>query len=164
MREGVVMSLSLVLKGMVSILSVLSFISLKGFSGLSKALMELRVPRFFVLILSLTVRYIALLLEEVSVIIRAYHLRAPGRQGVYWKDWGPLGGQWFIRTYKRAERIQNAIDCRGGQAEYSLGVHSVKPGLPGVLWFLFWLIYSVTVFRLGNTLAGPRMILPGGAV
>jgi len=141
--EGLVMSLSLILKGSITIFSVLSFIGLKGFRGLLSALKKLRVPDFFVMILSLTARYITVLLEEALVMTRAYLLRAPGHKGVYWKDWGPMGGQWFIRTYKRGERIQNAMDCRGGQTEYALSLLDEKTGVSGILWILFWLLFCL---------------------
>ncbi len=153
--EGAVMSLSLVLKGTITIFSVLSFIGLKGFRGLIAALKNLRVPLFFIMILSMTARYIAVLMEEALVMTRAYRLRAPGHRGVYWKDWGPMGGQWFIRTYKRGERIQNAMECRGGQAEHTMTPYHEKMGAGGILWILGWLVFCLAIkltFREGGKL------------
>ena len=146
-REGWITGGTLLLKGTLAILAALSFIGLKGFGGVLSALGRFRVPPLFISILSVTFWYIRLLLNEGRVIYRAYILRAPGHRGIYWKDWGPLGGQWFIRTLRKAEGLQNAIDLRGGEIEYLSPGGREKAGPADILWCLFWIAYCFILRR-----------------
>jgi cobalt/nickel transport system permease protein len=105
--------LSIVLRGCLTITAALLFISVEGIVGFSAALRALRVPPILVMQLTLTFRYIHVLGEEAARMSLAYQLRAPGSRGVVYRDWGPLAGQWLLRTLKRADRIFQAMLCRG---------------------------------------------------
>jgi cobalt/nickel transport system permease protein len=63
--------------------------------------------------LTLTFRYIHVLGEEAATMSLAYHLRGSGRKGIALHDWGPMAGQWLLRTLKRADRVFQAMLCRG---------------------------------------------------
>ena len=138
-RGGFVSGSALLVKGTLTILSVLSLVSLKGFTGLLGAMKKLRIPEFFILVLAMMVRYISIMVEEAVIITRAYQLRAPARKGVYWRDWGPMGGQWFIRTFRRGERIRCAMDLRGGDSEHTNAGYTEKIGKKDLLWTVSWI-------------------------
>ncbi len=96
-REGWVTGGTLLLKGTLAILAALSFIGLKGFGGVLSALGRFRVPPLFISILSVTFRYIRLLLNEGKIIYRLIVSGLPdtggftGRIGVPWGDSGFSG-------------------------------------------------------------------------
>lgn len=157
--KGWVTFLSIFIKCVLTVTAALLLIATTGMDRLSAALRMLKVPRLFVLQLLLTYRYIALLLEEVSRILRAYSLRAPGQKGVHRKAWGSLAGQLILRTYDRAQRVYQGMCLRGFTGEYySGGYERIKirdfAYLTGwVSFFAIVKIYNIPVL-LGSLLTG----------
>jgi len=88
---------------------------------LAVALRMLKVPKIFVLQLLLTYRYISVLIEEVSRMMRAYSLRAPGQKGIHRSVWGSFAGQLILRTFDRAQRVYQSMNLRGFTGEYNTG-------------------------------------------
>jgi cobalt/nickel transport system permease protein len=43
----------------------------------------------------------------------AYSLRKPGGKGIEMRDTGSFAGQLLIRSFDRADRVYNAMKCRG---------------------------------------------------
>ncbi|HWQ73391.1 MAG TPA: cobalt ECF transporter T component CbiQ [Desulfitobacteriaceae bacterium] len=109
---------SLFIKCGLTVTAALLLIATTGMDGLAKALRMLKLPRLFVLQLLLTYRYIAVLMEEVILILRAYHLRAPRQKGIHRSAWGSLAGQLILRTYDRAQRVYEAMCLRGFTGDY----------------------------------------------
>ena len=118
---GWITFISVCLKCLLTVFAALLLIATTGMNNLAAALRMLRIPKLFVLQLLLTYRYISVLLEEVSLIWRAYSLRAPGQKGINWKVWGPLIGQLILRTFDRAQRVYQAMCLRGFTGEYNTG-------------------------------------------
>lgn len=136
-NAGWVSAFAIVVRSLLVLTASFSFMATTGMNGLITALEKLKVPEFFLMILAFIYRYIHLLQEEAVRIIKAYNLRALGQKGVVLKDWGSLGGQWFIRTYKRAEGIHAAMICRG----FSEKVHRTAQDTIGpwdYTWTTFW--------------------------
>ena len=132
--------LSIFMKGILTILAALLLLSSCGLPNLAKSLRILKVPKFLVLQLLLTYRYITVLMEEVFRILTAYALRAPGQKGVGYKAWGSLLGQLLLRTFDRAERIYQAMRLRGFDGDYSdKPIGRIKPG--DIFYGLFWISY-----------------------
>jgi cobalt/nickel transport system permease protein len=80
-----------------------------------KAAHALRVPGVVVQLLALTYRYLFLLLEElgrlrVALRVRGYRNRA-NRQS--YRTVGHVAGALLVRSYERAERVGQAMRCRG---------------------------------------------------
>jgi cobalt/nickel transport system permease protein len=156
---GWVAFFSIIIKCVLTVTAALLLIATTGMDRLAQALRMLKIPRLFVLQLLLTYRYIALLLEEVSRILRAYSLRAPGQKGVHRNAWGPLAGQLVLRTYDRAQRVYEAMCLRGFTGEYYPGdFERIKirdfAYLTGwVSFFAVAKIYNIPVF-LGSLLTG----------
>jgi cobalt/nickel transport system permease protein len=118
---GWITFISVCLKCLLTVIAALLLIATTGMDNLATALRMLRIPKLFVLQLLLTYRYISVLLEEVSLIWRAYSLRAPRQKGIQWKVWGPLIGQLILRTFDRAQRVYQAMCLRGFTGEYNTG-------------------------------------------
>jgi cobalt/nickel transport system permease protein len=69
----------------------------------------------------LTYRYIGVLLNEAYSMSIAYSLRSPNRKGIEMRDMGSFTGQLLLRSIDRAERVYNAMKCRGYAPGYTLG-------------------------------------------
>lgn len=127
---------SILLRCALSVSAVLLLIAVEGMAGFCGALRFLRVPRAVVVQLMLTFRYLSVLAEEVSRILLAYRLRS-GRKGVAYGQWGPLAGQWLMRSLAKAERVYNAMQCRGFTGDLPQG--KLPPFTPiDALYVLLW--------------------------
>lgn len=113
---------SILIKSLLTISVSLLLIMTTGIERLAVALRLLRIPRLFILQLLLTYRYITVLAEELSRMMRAYFLRAPGQKGIRPELWGNFSGQLLIRTFDRAERVYQAMKLRGYKGEFKTGV------------------------------------------
>lgn len=106
--------------------AVLILIATTGFFGICGALGRLRVPRFFVAQLALVYRYFFVLGEEAERMVRAHALRAGGKSLTV-GAWGSLAGGLLLRAMARAERIYQAMLCRG----FSGGLPAARSGRIG---------------------------------
>jgi cobalt/nickel transport system permease protein len=94
------------------------------FHSLVDALRELRVPRIIVAIIGFMYRYLAVLVDEATRMMRARASRSAvvaGRGGgsVRWRATvtGRMVGALFLRSYERSERIYAAMQARGFDGE-----------------------------------------------
>lgn len=98
------------------------------FHHLVDALRELRVPRILIAIISFMYRYLAVLADEGSRMLRARDARSagggPGGAGgggsIRWRATvtGRMVGSLFLRAYERSERIYAAMQARGFEGEF----------------------------------------------
>ena len=79
--------LTLMMKGVFSLLASFLLIATTAIDSLCAALRRLHVPGILVTLLLLTYRYIGVMLEQVSVMTEAYRLRAPGQKGLHISAW-----------------------------------------------------------------------------
>jgi cobalt/nickel transport system permease protein len=143
LAEGWLAFISVFIKGTLTITTTLLLISSCGLAKLAKSLRILKIPRFLVLQLLLTYRYLTVLLDEAERTITAYSLRAPGQKGIRHNAWGSLLGQLFLRTYDRAERIYQAMCLRGFDGDYpDEPMAQVKSSdiFYGLLWTIYFLL------------------------
>ncbi|TEB17327.1 Energy-coupling factor transporter transmembrane protein EcfT [Pelotomaculum sp. FP] len=105
----------------VSALSLLT--STTGFSALTAAFKELRVPSLLVSLIEFTFRYMFVLSDEMQRMRTARRARCfEGGGSLFnrhvFKTTGQLVGVLFIRSWERGERVYNAMLARGysGQA------------------------------------------------
>lgn len=141
---GWISFLSLLMKGALTVLAALILIATTGMPKIAAALTMLKIPKVFVIQLLLTYRYISVLMEEVSRTVRAYALRAPGEKGIKLSNWGSLTGQLLMRTLARAQRVYQAMCCRGFTGEYDFG-HKAKIRLGDAVYFAGWSSYFLVV-------------------
>jgi cobalt/nickel transport system permease protein len=90
----------------------------------------------------MTYRYMSVLLGEASVMYHAYLLRAPKEKGIKMKDMGSFLGQLILRSFDRADRIYQAMKCRGFEGSITFS-HRDKLGVKG--WLLIVVVGSVLV-------------------
>jgi cobalt/nickel transport system permease protein len=101
------------------------------------ALIGFHLPSLIVIQIMMTYRYMSVLLEETSVMYHAYLLRSPKEKGIKINDMGSFLGQLLLRSFDRAERIYQAMKCRGFEGSISF---SRKEKLRGNSWVVILVV------------------------
>lgn len=143
--SGWISFIILMIKTVLTVLATLVLFATTGITRIAFALRILHVPRFFILQLLLTYRYLSLLNEERYKLTNAYALRAPGERGIAIKAWGSLAGQMLLRSFDRAQRIFNAMTLRGFEGDYITGANSVIRIAD--IFYLLICVISIALFR-----------------
>jgi len=104
---------SIMLRFALTVSAALILICLTGFNGVCMALEKLKVPGPFVVQLMFLYRYLFVLIEEASRMVRARSLRSFDSRGLHFNVFVQLLGQLLLRTMDRAQRIHLAMCCRG---------------------------------------------------
>jgi cobalt/nickel transport system permease protein len=94
-------------------MAVLLLVSLTPFAQITNSLRRLRIPSLFIVMFEMTYRYIGVLFEETYSMYTAYSLRSPNLKGIAMKNMGSFTGQLLLRSFDRADRVYNAMKCRG---------------------------------------------------
>lgn len=115
---GVVSMLTLMLKGVFSLMASFILIATTKIDALCAALRKLHVPDMLVTLLLLTYRYISVMMEQVSIMTDAYALRAPGQKGIHISAWGSFLGQLLLRSMDRASELYQSMQLRGFCGEF----------------------------------------------
>lgn len=110
---GVISMLTLLLKGIYSVLASYLLITTTTIEKICHALRLLHVPEILVTQILLTYRYISVLLNEANRMILAYSLRAPGQKGVHIKVFPSLAGQLLLKSMDRASLVYESMMLRG---------------------------------------------------
>lgn len=134
---------SLILKSILTVSATLVLVATTPMEQLGYTLRRFRVPKIFVLQILLTYRYISLLIEELSRMLRAYSLRAPGKKGISMRDSGNFLGHLLLRTIERAERVYISMRLRGFEGEFDLGSYrkvTAKEFGYCFIWLCFFII------------------------
>lgn len=111
--RGCISMVTLMLKGVFSLLISFLLISTTKIELLCASLRMLHVPEVLVTLFLLTYRYIAVLIEEVGVMLDAYMLRAPGQNGIHISAWGSFLGQLLLRSMDKANELYQSMILRG---------------------------------------------------
>lgn len=115
---GVLTMLSLMAKGVLTVLSSYLLIATTTVESICGALRILHIPGILVTEFLLICRYISVLLQEADRMTQAYALRAPGQKGVAKSAWGPMLGQLLLRSMDRASRLYQSMCLRGYNADF----------------------------------------------
>lgn len=110
---GMLSGASILFKMVLTVWAVLLLIATTPFLKISRVCAVLPVPELLVTIMELIYRYLSVLLEEAVAMYHGYILRCPGAKGIRIPDMGAFLGQLILRSMKRAERIYDAMKCRG---------------------------------------------------
>jgi cobalt/nickel transport system permease protein len=117
---GVVSFFSILFKTYLSVMAVFLLVSITPFMQITNSMRRLRMPSLFIIMFEMTYRYIGVLYEETYSMYAAYSLRSGGGKGIAMKDMGSFTGQLLLRSFDRADRIYNAMKCRGYAPGYAL--------------------------------------------
>ena len=113
--EGLVRAATLWLRVNAILLAVLALVGTLDAGRLAAALHRLGAPAALAHLLSFTVRYLGLLEEEYARLRTAMRARAfrPRSDRHTWRSLGQLAGMLIVRSAARAERVMEAMRCRG---------------------------------------------------
>ncbi len=129
---------TLMLKGIFSVLASYLLIATTTIEKLCYALRCLHVPSILVTQILLAYRYVTVLLEEANRITQAYSLRAPKQKGVHFKVWGSLTGQLLMRSIDRANEVYDSMTVRGFQGEFPYIREQSRFRRQDVIYAAFW--------------------------
>ena len=115
---GWISMITLLMKGVLALTASFLLAATTRIDELCGALRRLHVPSIIVTVLLLTYRYITVLTEEVSIMMDAYHLRAPRQKGIAFKAWGSFLGQLLLRSADRAQELYASMLLRGFNGEF----------------------------------------------
>ena len=118
--SGMISMLSLMLKGIYSVLATYILIATTPLEHLCYALRQLHLPRMLVTVFMLIYRYIGVILKQASTIWQAYSLRAPGQKGVHYKNWGTLTGNLLLKSIDLSSTLYQSMQLRGFADEFPL--------------------------------------------
>jgi cobalt/nickel transport system permease protein len=149
--KGMVVFLSILIKTVLTVTAVLILIASTTMTELLYAMLYFHIPSIIVLQITMTFRYLSVLMEEVLVMYHAYILRAPREHGIKLFDMGPFLGQLIIRSFDQADRIYHAMKCRGFEGGMTFTHHKK---VPKVQWLYLAVIICVLILlRLFNVSA-----------
>lgn len=155
---GWVSFLSILERFALTVSSALALFSITGINAACGGLIRAGVPKPFVVQLLLLNRYIFVLTGEAERISRARALRSGGQgvmgAGIFMK----LAGQLLLRTLDRAERVYQAMLCRGFDGQIRVAGSS-GIGRGEIVFTLGW----AALFAVFRTVNLPVMLGQGVA-
>ena len=125
-----------------SVWALLILIATTRFSDLTKQLIRLHIPPLIVNLMEMIYRYIGVLAEEVSTMLVSYRLKNPAYKWPHIKHMGPFVGNLFLKSINKAERIYNAMKCRGYGSK-QVAYQKEKIALKDIVFFLVCTVSSV---------------------
>ena len=150
---------SILLRFMMTVGAALILIATTGYHAVCMALEKMGVPQVFVVQLLFLYRYLFVLVDEASRMVRARSLRSFQGKGLGIRVFGSMAGHLLLRTMDRAQRIHLAMLCRGFDGNirpfHPLRVHGweVMFLLGWSALFVFMRSYNVPQF-LGSLIQG----------
>jgi len=108
----------LVFKVLLSTGAVALVASTTEWASLSGAARRLRVPSLFVMVLDVTIRFVAWLGELSLDMLQAVRLRSVGRNRHKDAALGGVAGSLYLRSRELADDLHAAMVCRGFTGEY----------------------------------------------
>ena len=140
---GAVSLITILFRTYLCVMAVLLLVSVTPLSALTNAMRRLQIPNIFIIMFEMTYRYIGILLNEAHSMNVAYSLRSTGRRGIEMRDMGGFAGQLLIRSFDRADRVYNAMKCRG-YALQNLAANSRKLALSDIVFFAAVSLFCIT--------------------
>lgn len=141
---GMVSMITLMLKGILCICASFLLAATTPIDMICMSLRKLHVPKYIVSLILLTYRYIATMVEEVSIMNTAYQLRAPGQKGIKISAWGSFLGQLLLRSMDKAQDVYRSMQIRGYNGEFKY-VRTVPLKRTDVIYFLACIVLFLIV-------------------
>jgi cobalt/nickel transport system permease protein len=119
-RPGVVLAAQITLKSNAILLAFIALIATMSLATLGHALHRLGVPEKIVQLLLMTYRYVFVIEQEYQRLIRAAKIRGfrPGTNANTYRTYSYVIGMLFVRAAARAERVHQAMLCRGFSGKF----------------------------------------------
>ena len=123
---GILRFISIALKSWMSVQAAILLAATTRFPDMLAALKQLKIPRLFVAIIGLMWRYLLVIVEEVTRMLRARSSRSATKPGsrrsagtLLWRGrvTGGMAGSLFLRSLERSDRVYAAMLSRGYNGE-----------------------------------------------
>jgi cobalt/nickel transport system permease protein len=151
-RPGVLLAARITIKSNAILLAFIALIATMNFSTLGHALNRLRLPDKIVQLLLMTYRYIFVIEQEYQRLMRAARIRGfqPGTNLHTYKTYAYVIGMLFVRAAARAERVHQAMLCRGFKQKFYC-LQEFKTGTAGHIFSALMLIVVTGLIFLEHT-------------
>lgn len=118
--SGILLAARLTLKSNAIVLALIALIATMPLATLGHALSRLKVPGKLVFLFMLTYRYIFVIGQEYQKIMRSLKVRGfvPNTSLHTYKTYAYVVGMLLIRASERADRVYDAMRCRGFKGTY----------------------------------------------
>ncbi|HAH32406.1 MAG TPA: cobalt ECF transporter T component CbiQ [Elusimicrobia bacterium] len=145
---GWISFLSILMRFVLTVSAALALLSITGINSICEALARSGVPRPFVVQLLFLNRYIFSLTGESERMSRARSLRSCSHKAMNFGIFTQIAGHLLLRTFDRAERVYQAMLCRGFDGHIRVVRYS-RIGRREIAFMLVWAVLFV-VFRFVN--------------
>lgn len=110
---GVCSFITIILKSFLCVSAVLTLIASTPFQKIIVQLKRMYIPDMVLILIEMIYRYIGVLMKQTDIMLTAYRMRSPYSKFPNITDMGSFVGRLFLHSADRAERIYNAMKCRG---------------------------------------------------
>jgi cobalt/nickel transport system permease protein len=136
---------SIVLRALLAVSTGLALVAVTGFDRICRALGRMGLPSIFLVQLEFLYRYIFVLAAEATRMMHARSLRSAKSSRPSLREYRSLLGCLLLRTLDRAERVHQAMLCRGFAGSMSEYGHSTTFGIAEWRFCLISGLYLVAV-------------------
>jgi cobalt/nickel transport system permease protein len=126
---GIILCCKITIKSITILLFFTSLVATMSIASLGNGLHKLHVPDKLVFLLLMSYRYIAVIEDEYKRLLRAAKFRGfrPKTNLHSYKTFAYLAGMLFVRAALRAQRVHQAMLCRGfNQKFHSLDIYQAN--------------------------------------
>lgn len=118
--EGLLVAAKLTVKSNAILLALIALIATMTFATFGHSLSRLKMNRKLVFLLMITYRYIFVIFQEYQKILRSIKIRGfrPRTTLHTYKTFAYIIGMLLIKAADRADRVYNAMRCRGFKGKY----------------------------------------------
>lgn len=152
-RPGVLLCAQISLKALVILAALMALVSTMTIATMGNALNHLRFPTKLVYLMLFTYRYVFVIEQEYQRLFRAMRIRGfrSATSAHSYQSYAYLIGMLFVRASARAERVSQAMKCRGFTGKF----HSFWNPTPNRGNRIFAILMTImiaflTVFELWN--------------
>jgi cobalt/nickel transport system permease protein len=137
-REGVMLAAAVTLKSNAILLCFISLVVPVPTFILGHALSRLKVPEKIIYLMLLTYRYLFVIEQEYQRLSTAARVRCfYPKTGLHtYKTYACIIGMIFIRAFEHAERVHQAMRCRGFSGKF-FSLYKFSFGRTDVIWSIF---------------------------
>ncbi len=145
-RPGVILAAQITLKSNAILLALIALTATMSLSTLGHAMYRLRVPEKIVYLLLMTYRYIFVIEQEYLRLMRAAKIRGfqPGTNLNTYRTFSYVIGMLFVRAAGRAERVHQAMRCRGFNGKF----YSLQEFRPNTASWVFSIMMTAVIVGL----------------
>ena len=144
--QGVILCCKITIKSITILLLFIALIATMTIASLGNGLHRIHVPDKMVFLVLMSYRYISVIEEEYKRLLRAARFRGfnPGTNVHSYKTFAYLAGMLFVRASLRAQRVHQAMLCRGFKGKF-YNLQQFKTGMGS---WLFSIIMTVVIIGL----------------